>query len=155
MNATEIRNATFLALSKTTGNASDRDAVSDGSAFKLSATVRGTINGYGFELDLDSLLTVGHGSTRAGTTNPQINAVVAAILGKLNGTTREAVKRDILAGFAETQTVDASAESTKEAEEFLSALRQQVTQPVRGSVKCQNISSPSMSIRKRRLAIAA
>ncbi len=155
MNANELRSAALLALSKTLGDASDRDQINDGSAFHVSATISGQIDGYAFELPVDCSMTVGHESTRASSVNPKINEVVGLILSKLNGATREAVKRDVLTHFAETNTVEASDEATKDAGEFLSALRQQVSQTVRGSVKVEDLVRPAVAIRKRRLAIAA
>lgn len=135
------RAAILTALARTLDKWADRDALPDGSAFKISAEITGTCDGHPFALPVDTMLCVGHESTRKSSVTPCVAEVLAAALGAVavlaDVETAQAVAAAIVSEFAASGAVEVDAEFVDLAESTLASLRGSVDVTARGAVKCQ------------------
>jgi hypothetical protein len=127
------------ALQKTADKEAARDDLPPGSAHLVNFAILGDIDGERFEQSISATLTVGHDSTRATSSTPSADRVVASILAKLNERTREAILRDLPEDFAANgcSLPDVSPELAEKAAGMLVRLRAKKTVDVRGSISCK------------------
>lgn len=135
------RNAILLALGQTLSKWADRDALPDGSAFKISAEIRGDCDGQAFSLPIATSLTVGHQSTRKSSSTPAVAEVLAAALAAVavlaDEDTARQVADSLVSEFAARKAIDVDQAFIDLAESTLAGLRASVECEVRGPVKCQ------------------
>lgn len=136
--------AGLATLFHTLAKAADKEAIRDdlraGSCQIVNATISGDIDGAAFQpLAISAVLTVGHDSQRASTVTPAVPHLIASILAKLNGQTRDAILRDLPNDFdaAGCKLPEVPAELIERTEAMLIRLRAKVSSPVRGSVSCK------------------
>ncbi len=128
----ELQNAVLIALSKIDG---DRDALQDGSAYSIDADISGKIDGQAFNMPLVATLTVGHETDRATSATPDVTAIIARLLSKMNAKTQASVLDELQTELALHGKIEATAEQKATVEEFTKSLRQSKVISVRGSVK--------------------
>ncbi len=131
-----LRAALFHALLKSAEKEAVRADLTGGSAYVIAVRIAGTVDGLKVSHTLAGRLTVGADYTRSASATPSIDRVVAAILGKLNTKTREAVMRDLVAEFTANsgELPDAGSGVAEEAAQFLSRLRATKSVDARGPV---------------------
>ena len=138
----EQRAAIFHALAKFSAKESEslRGDLVAGEGYAVSLQISATVNGgESEELAAHCSLSVGHDNTRASSTTPDVNHLVAAILAKLNAVTRQAILRDLPEEFAknDNQLPNVGKSAIDEAAAMLVRLRAKKEQTVRGSVSCR------------------
>lgn len=141
-----LENAAWQALSYVSSKQADRDALAPGAAHSIDLHVSGSVDGQPIDpIDIAGRLTVGHDSTRASSSTPNLPQVVAAILAKLNDATRAAILRDLPTEFAANggSLPDVSVGAVAEAESLLAALKSSKQVNVRGQVRCEYSLSPA------------
>jgi hypothetical protein len=116
-----------------------RDNLPEGSSYAVDLQIAATIDDKAkAELAIHCDVSVGHDSTRASSTTPDYEGVVAWLLESMNEQTREARLRDLVAVYqangGKLPVKDATREAVSGA---LAKLRSSKAQTVRGSVSCR------------------
>jgi len=140
-NLAAARAAVVAVVSKWADQNGNRDDIPDGYANQnIEVCVAARIEGQRFVNMFNSRISVGHVSTRASSSLPNMNKIIGAILKKLNAATRESVMREVVAEFAENNfdLPEVSGEIATDTENMLKQLRASKPQTVRGSVSVQN-----------------
>lgn len=145
VNETLVSSAAWAALGYVAGKEGNRDALPAGSSMVVDLRIDGFIEGQPIEHSISGRLTVGRDSERASSTTPNLDQVLAWVLGKLNKATREAVLRDLPAEFEANGSAmpNVTVGAVVQVKTLLSKLRQTKQTPVRGSVKYEYVLTPA------------
>ena len=143
---TEQRSAVWHALAKTAAGEADRAALTAGAGYTVSVQLRAQVHTRGAggeaiapaagEVSLFADVTVGFDSTRASSSGPRADELLAVVLAKLNTATRERILRDLPDEFAANgNELPAVAPALiEQCGAMLKRLRGKVSQTVRGAV---------------------
>lgn len=146
VNKLALAAAVWEAVGKIAGKESRRDDIPDGSAHKIELYLAAKIDGQIYRQGFTANLTVGHGSTRAASSLPNMGEVLGHVLAQLNGATREAVLAKLPEIYAanDGKLPEVPAEIAAAADGMLEKLRASKTQTVRGpvSVKYDPAAAP-------------
>jgi hypothetical protein len=142
--------AVWGALSKAAEKQFEREALEDGARHVVSLDAVGTVDGVRFALDLDCVLTVGHGGVRSASLGVQPLhqlAYVFELLELAYGADAVAdVVRDVRAKFAECGSIPASGRFLEIAEDFDKSLRVAKRVEYSGAVKVACVDVPQLAL---------
>lgn len=133
------RAAVFAALAKIAEKEGDRDQLVDGATHQVAIEILAKVDGVPFEANASAMLSVGHASTRASSTTPNVAHVLALVLGKLNAATRDKILSELPEDFERNGGLlpEVAETAIEAADNMLRRLRAKVQTTVRGSVSCK------------------
>lgn len=128
----------WAALEKVSKKELDSDALTEGSSHEVLLKITGTVDDEPVCETIASTVTVGYSRTKSSSVNPQIDKLLAWVLSKLNGSTRNRILLDIPAEFSETgEMPESDPVIVEQAKYLLKHLRQIKTVNARGPIGCQ------------------
>ena len=128
------------ALGKFAARHTDRDAMPDDAEYNVDIAIAAKVDGEPYTAEIAAGVHVGRLSTRASSVGHSQDHLIAAILAKLNTTTRDKVLRDLPDEFERVGGLPpVTDEALAAVEAFRKRLRAKVSQQVRGSVKVDPI----------------
>ena len=133
------RDIVWAALERVAGKQKNPDQIAEGSKHVLNFDVQGLIDGQLFRQTIDTIVTVGHGQSRASSVTPGLAEVVAYVLSKLNHATRHRILTDVPLEFAvnDCRLPEVDEQIKAQSVEFLKQLRRSRQVRARGALRCE------------------
>ncbi|MBN2024058.1 MAG: hypothetical protein JW809_14845 [Pirellulales bacterium] len=135
----ELAAVLWHALERVAGKEGRRDHLTAGERYDLKLAITGEIAGQPIDaVRVAGILSVGHDSTRASSTGPKAELLLAHVLARLNERTREKICRELPEVFARegNQLPAADPAIVAAATNLLARLRAKTEITARGPVSC-------------------
>lgn len=129
----------WVTLERVSVKEGSRDRLSAGATHDVDIRIAGSVDGLPFEQSIAALLTIGHDQVKATSATPDQAQLLAYLLSKLNGTTREKLLRELPEQFAEAgdRLPDVDSVLVEAAAVMLKRLRGKKSIQARGPVRCE------------------
>lgn len=137
-NLVQLRSAVFATMLKVAEKNYVRDDLVDGESHKVNATISGTVDGRAFSLDVDSSLTVGHGTERKNKVSPSSDTMLAFVLESIGPKAAAKAIAAMQAEYLKTNSLIASDASAIAVAAIKTAMTTTEVSKVRGNVGVVN-----------------